>query len=252
MTLYTFLGKKGHFYKLNANCSKDVKQGEGPGSCGGTASNISVDDNILRIGDRFFVIVRSNDKIKIPKLGNHSSVDKDGMFVYSKRFEDIEDAKKFQNYIIKNSRKQNIVEPTNNNISSIKTVQNTIFDKVTPKLEKIMNEGDATCPGAAYILSKTLQSMGIKSKIIGGEFDGSGHFWVEIPTNDGTYIADIGNNVLEKTLETGKIENIFTKVDSELGKMYENRDEEYSNPEQFRKEHNDPFSKRSFDTVRKS
>ena len=115
-----------------------------------------------------------------------------------------------------------------------------------------MNEGDATCPGAAYILAKALQSNGVKAKIVGGEFDTGGHYWVEVPTKDGTYIADIGNNLLEKTLETGKIENIFTKTDSELGKMYENRDEEYNDPERFRKEHNDPFSKRSFDIVRKS
>lgn len=71
MTFYTFLGKKGHFYKLNANCSKDVKQGEGPGSCGGDV-NDSSDSNISHKIDQL-KLDRENIKLELYKKENKNN-----------------------------------------------------------------------------------------------------------------------------------------------------------------------------------
>ena len=121
MSLYTFLGKKGHFYKLNANCSKDVKQGEGPGSCGGqneNEPNIKIDDIYHSKSGKYVVFTLSNNKLDT-KIYGKSNIDSEGRNVYTKEFSDLKSAKEFRNQIItssnKSTEKTTITKQTNTN-----------------------------------------------------------------------------------------------------------------------------------------
>ena len=223
MSYYVFLGKYGQYYKLNANCPQEEKIGNGPGSCGG-----NIDAQIKRSGSKFVVEYKVGSK------------------TVRKSFDTKSDASGFRNRLLMdNSGKR--FRP----IKQVSSLSTKLFDNIIPELNILMNNGDATCPGAAYGLAKIYQSNGIPAKIVGGEFNGSGHYWVEVPTEDGVYIADIGNNILEETLESGKIKNIFIKRNSELGKLYTNRDEKYDSPNEFKKTHSDPFSSPSIKLVDK-
>ena len=63
--MYQFTGKIGYFYKFNANCKQEEKQGEGPGSCGGQKDTLitkqSVNfEEVSKVNGKYVVIVRSD------------------------------------------------------------------------------------------------------------------------------------------------------------------------------------------------
>lgn len=124
-------------------------------------------------------------------------------------------------------------------------VLDVFYDK-KERLDKIMEDGNATCPGAAYGAVYPIWLEDRSAQVIGGEFDEQAHYWAE--TND--YIVDIGNNIDAATRNKG-IRPIIVPKDSEFGKRYSNRDEKYTPIEFLRAFKRDPFARASMDLFRK-
>lgn len=90
-----------------------------------------------------------------------------------------------------------------------------VFRQNRDKINRMYIAGQATCVYAAHKLAKALERKFRKSigvTIIGGEYSGVGHYWVEVSVPGERILLDIGNNALARSLETGRIIPIIKKV----------------------------------------
>jgi len=146
--LNSLLEDVADFMKLNYNCPKEEKQGEGKGSCSnGNLSNESDDLSIRPMKDgRFFVALRT-----YKELGPASMKDKDGKNVYSGWFKTQSEAEQFKEKLSKmipndhtsdtsESRpkkeepiKEPIKEALPNKISDIKEIKGQYFTTIKNK-----------------------------------------------------------------------------------------------------------------------
>jgi len=80
------------------------------------------------------------------------------------------------------------------------------FYRNKKELLQKFNEGYATCTYAVLKLGDYFLKHDIDFVVVSGDYDGSGHWWIEI----GNTIYDIGNNIKEEFVESGLMEPIIT------------------------------------------
>ena len=108
-------------------------------------------------------------------------------------------------------------------MNSLQNLLKPTWYSIKDKLNSLMFDGVETCTHASYAVSNALQMLGISSRIIGGEFDESAHWWVETNYANIHYIVDFGNNIL-----AGERDNSLLPIIAKKGiifyKRYKNRD----------------------------
>lgn len=120
-----------------------------------------------------------------------------------------------------------------NFLKNLTSIVNIVYKKEIKKIEKRFDGGMATCTYASYVIGKELAAQAISFTVISGDFDDMGHWWVVAGSEySGKYIVDIGNNIPEKAILSGKIEksilpNPSSKYKQEYILSWEQYQQEY-------------------------
>jgi hypothetical protein len=92
--------------------------------------------------------------------------------------------------------------------NTAKLIALDVFKKISNELDSKFNEGYATCTFATLELGKAFEQAGINFKVISGEYNQSGHYWIEDSFGN---IFDLGNNVVDSSIESGHITPMINK-----------------------------------------
>lgn len=117
--------------------------------------------------------------------------------------------------LIENIIKKTIKEQTE--INEVENLALKLWSKIKNKINTLFNDGSATCPYATYEVAKYFKELNYNVSIIDGGYKGEEGHWYPIITKDLNpkfteyIIVDLGNNLEDRFLDSGKIEHIITK-----------------------------------------
>jgi len=109
----------------------------------------------------------------------------------------------------------------------LKDMLSIIWDRIGAIIDDYCISGKETCTHASYAVARGLAKMGLAPMIIGGEFDGQDHYWVEVMAAGKTYLIDFGNNILSAT-ENKPVRPLVIQGKGKWYKRYGGRNEAYS------------------------
>jgi hypothetical protein len=99
-------------------------------------------------------------------------------------------------------------------LDEVKRIVKSVWTKIRLTVHQRFNDGLPTCTFATYEVGKSLKKNKIRFRVASGEYsEGTGHWWVVLyaPDDEGLikkWIVDLGNNIEDKSIRTGKIKPI--------------------------------------------
>ena len=90
-----------------------------------------------------------------------------------------------------------------------KQIASKVFNQIKNTLHQRFDSGKATCTIASKHLASAFQNASIPFKVVSGDFNDAGHWWIE---SNGV-IYDLGNNITDQAIESG-ITPIVTSADN--------------------------------------
>ena len=91
------------------------------------------------------------------------------------------------------------------------SVAKSVYSAQVSKIEKRFSDGYATCTYATFELGKELHKEKIGFTVCSGDYDDGGHWWIlvtvdlDLKGKTCRVILDLGDNISEKNLASGKI-----------------------------------------------
>jgi len=102
----------------------------------------------------------------------------------------------------------------------LRKISDSVFKKTSAIIDKKFNDGLATCTHASRYISTELDKYYVPHTIHGGDFNDSGHFWVETKS----FIIDNGDNISDAHMKSGHIKPKVILKSSSAAKKYKSEE----------------------------